>query len=94
MTDATELESLSTEELRQRAFRLAEQRVDVRFFWDLFRHLPSADDAEALDISTGAYGAGIAEASQLWEQWTHHEYGQQEPLVRAAFVDYLVKHGD
>lgn len=94
MTEAglDELDALPTEELRSRAFGLAEQRKDVRFFWDLFRHLPTTDDAEAVDGSAGSYGEGIADLVGLWDEWTHHEYGDREPLVRAAFIDYLLKH--
>ncbi|MCW2566858.1 MAG: hypothetical protein JWN54_955, partial [Mycobacterium sp.] len=87
-----ELDSLSTEELRSRAFALARQRGDVRFFWDLFRHLPHADDAEALDNSTGAIGATVDDAVGLWREWTGHEYGEQEPLIRAALLDYVQTH--
>lgn len=87
-----ELDGLSTEELRQQAFALAERRMDVRFFWNLFRHLPTTDDAEAVDGSAGSYGEGIADLVGLWEEWTHHDYGDREPLVRAAFIDYLIKH--
>jgi len=28
----------------------------------------------------------------LWRELTGHGYGDQEPLVRAAFIDYLQKH--
>jgi hypothetical protein len=87
-----ELDALSTEDLRVRAFASARQRGDVKFFYDLFRHLPHADDAEGLDNSTGAIGATVDDAVGLWREWTGHEYGDQEPLVRAAFVDYLLKH--
>ncbi len=89
-----ELDALPTEELRHRAFALARRRHDLRFFWQLFQHLPHSDDAEAVDGSTGSYGASVDDAVALWREWTGHKYGEQEPLVRAAFIDYLVKHGD
>jgi hypothetical protein len=93
-TDArvTELEALPTEELRERAFALATRRRDIGFFWDVFRHLPHADDAESLDASLGAIGASITDAIALWREMTGHEYGEREPLLRAAFIDYLTKH--
>ncbi|HEV7823330.1 MAG TPA: hypothetical protein VGP02_00315 [Mycobacteriales bacterium] len=87
-----ELDRLPTEELRSRAFALARARGDVRFFWDLFRHLPHADDAEGLDNSTGAIGATVDDAVALWREWTGHEYGEQEPLIRAALIDYVLEH--
>ncbi len=85
-------DSLPIDELRTRAFELARQRHDVKFFWQLFQHLPHSDDAEAVDGSTGSYGASVDDAVALWREWTGHKYGDQEPLVRAAFIDYLMAH--
>jgi hypothetical protein len=53
------------------------------------RHLPHADDAESLDGSLGAVGATIDDAVALWRELTGHGYGESEPLLRAAFIDYL-----
>jgi hypothetical protein len=95
MADESELaalDQLSTEELRERAFTLARQRHDVRFFWSLFQHLPTADDAEALDGSPSAIGGTIDDALELWRQFSGHGLTETEPLLRAAFVDYLTKH--
>lgn len=82
-------DALSTEDLRERAFARARERHDAHFFWDLFTHLPSAEEVEGVDGSTGSFGTEIDGLVGLWEQWTHHEYGAQEPLVRARFIDYL-----
>ena len=84
-----ELDALSTEELRKRAFNRALSRGDVGFFWSVIRHLPHADDAEGLDGSLGAVGASIDDAVALWRELTGHGYGESEPLLRAAFIDYL-----
>ncbi len=84
-----ELDALSTEELRRRAFARAVERRDVGFFWSLLRHLPHADDTEELDASLGAVGASIEDAVALWREFTGHGYGDAEPLLRAAFIDYL-----
>jgi hypothetical protein len=84
-----ELDALSTEELRERAFALARERRDVGFFWSVLRHLPHADDAEELDGSLGSYGASVDDAVALWRELTGHGYGEAEPLLRAAFIDYL-----
>jgi hypothetical protein len=90
MTDSlADLDALSTEELRQRAFARARQRADIGFFWSVLRHLPHADDAESLDGSLGAVGASIDDAVALWRELTGRGYGQSEPLLRAAFIDYL-----
>jgi hypothetical protein len=84
-----ELAAFTTEQLRQRAFARARERHDVRFFWSIFRHLAHADDTEALDASLGAVGASIDDAIALWREFTGHSYGDAEPLLRAAFIDYL-----
>ena len=83
------LDDLTTEELRQRAFSLATRRRDIGFFWSIFKHLPHADDAESLDASLGAVGASVNDFIALWREFTGHEYGDAEPLLRAAFVSYL-----
>jgi hypothetical protein len=86
------LDALPTEELREKAFALAVKRRDLGFFWDIFRHLPHADDTQSLDASLGAVGASISDAVSLWREMTGHGYGDQEPLLRAAFIDYLSRH--
>jgi hypothetical protein len=82
------LDALSTEDLRERAFALARQRRDIHFFWDLFKRLPHAE-GEGPDGSLGIQ-AGVDEAVALWREFTGHAYGEEEPLVRAAFIDYLL----
>jgi hypothetical protein len=85
-----DLDLLPTEELRQRAFALAARHRDVAFFWSVLKHLPHADDAESLDASLGAVGASVSDAVGLWREFTGREgYGDSEPLLRAAFIDYL-----
>ncbi|SDY11964.1 hypothetical protein SAMN05444365_101734 [Micromonospora pattaloongensis] len=86
-----ELDTLSTEELRERAFDLARERRDVRFFWSVVQHLPNADEAAVLDGSPNSVGPTVDEASALWREFTGHEgYAETEPLLRAAFIDYLL----
>jgi hypothetical protein len=92
MTAFAELDRLSTEELRQEAFQRARDRRDPGFFWDLFRHLPHADEAERVDGSTGSFGASIEDAIGLWREFTGHDYGDQESVIRAKFIDYLLTH--
>jgi hypothetical protein len=94
MTSPTfaELDVLSTEELRERAFSRARQRRDIGFFWSVLRHLPDADEAAELDGAPHSIGPTIDEAVALWRELTGHGYAEQEPLLRAAFIDYLQKH--
>jgi hypothetical protein len=97
MPEATfaELDVLSTEELRERAFALARHRLDVGFFWSVLKHLPAADDASELDGSPNSVGPTVDEAVALWRELTGHGYDEEsEPLLRAAFIDYLLKHPD
>ena len=93
MTDArlAELDALSTEELRDRAFDLARSRKDVKFFWSLFTHVPHGNK-DTQDGWLGSFAATVEDAAGLWREVTHHEYGESEPLVRAAFIDYLLSH--
>ena len=94
MTSASfaELDALSTEELRERAFATARERRDIGFFWSVVKHLPDSDEAATLDGAPNTVGPTIEEAVALWRELTGHGYGEQEPLLRAAFIDYLQKH--
>lgn len=90
-----ELDALSTEELRERAFARARRHMDVGFFWSVLRHLPDADEASSLDGAPNTVGPTIDEAVALWRELTGHGYdAETEPLLRAAFIDYLLKHPD
>jgi len=84
-----ELDQLSTEELRQRAFDRAEHRHDVGFFWDLIKHLPSADDIATEDASAGHITGGVAELVEMVRELMGRGLGETEPLVRARFIDYI-----
>ena len=94
MTSASfaELDALPTEDLRERAFAVARQRHDLGFFWSVVKHLPDSDDAAELDGAPNSIGPTIEEAVALWRELTGHGYGETEPLLRAAFIDYLQKH--
>lgn len=94
MTDErfAELDALSTEELRERAFALARKRNDIGFFWDVLQHLPHADDAQNLNESLGAVGASVDDLVALWREFDGVALTETEPLLRAAFIDYLRRH--
>ena len=89
-----ELDQLSTEELRDRAFAVAEHRTDVGFFWDLIKHLPATASLEGEDGSLGGLSLGIAETVELVREMLGSDLGDFEPLIRARFVDYLTRHSD
>lgn len=86
-----EFDAMPTEELRRRAFAKGVARRDVAFFWSVLKHLPHADDAEELDGSLGSIAASVDDAVALWREFTGHGYGDSEPLLRAAFIDYLIR---
>ena len=87
--DPAELDQLSTEELRKRAFHLAERHADVGFFWDLVRHMPSSAELENEDGSLGSVSDSITEVVELVRNMMGKELGAAEPLLRARFIDYL-----
>ena len=87
------LDALSTEELRRRAFALAERRRDVRFFWDVVRHLPSSADIGSEDGSAGHITGSIPELLELLRELFGKGLGDAEPLLRARYLDYLRTHG-
>jgi hypothetical protein len=91
MTDArlAELDALSTEDLRRRAFAQARERHDVGFFWDLFTHIPHGHE-DTQDGWLGSFASTVDDAAALWREITDHDYGEAEPIVRARFIDYLL----
>jgi hypothetical protein len=87
VTDFADLDELSTEQLRERAFAKARRKLDLGFFWDLFQHLPTSPETEEREPAD--LGAAIDDTVQLWREFTGHKYGDAEPLIRAKFIDYL-----
>jgi hypothetical protein len=90
--DAAALDRLPTDELQRRAFALARERRDWRFFVDLFRHTPAAGHAEELDPDIAEIGVAVDDLVGMWRQLTRGQWGASEPLARAAFIDYLTRH--
>lgn len=89
-----DLDALPFDELRSRAFHRAERHLDVGFFWDLVKHLPSAGDLSGDDGSAGAAGAGITEVVELVRELFGRDLGESRPLLRAHFIDYLRRNGE
>lgn len=84
-----DLEALPTAELRDRAFAKAKHSLDIRFFWDLVKHLPAAAAVGSEDASTGEITGGFAELAELGHEWAGGDLGDMEPLVRARYIEYL-----
>jgi hypothetical protein len=87
-----ELDALPTEELRDRAFTVAREHRDIRFFWSLLKRLPDSENAAELDGAPNSIGPIVDEAVALFREFEGHGYGEQEPVLRAKFIDYLQKH--
>ena len=87
--DAADLDALTTEELRQRAFEKARADHDRAFFWDLARHLRGSRAIAGEDGSSGGITGTIAELVDLGRELLGKDLGDDEPLVRARFLDYL-----
>ncbi|MGI8535274.1 MAG: hypothetical protein ACR2K2_02035 [Mycobacteriales bacterium] len=86
----TDLDTLSTDELRQRAFDKAEQAKDRGFFWELVKHMRGAQAIAAEDGSSGGITGSISEAVHVVRELMGKEpLGADEPLLRARFLDYL-----
>ena len=85
-----QLDDLTTEQLRQRAFDKAEKAKDVGFFWDLVKHMRASSAIAGEDGSSGAITGSITEAVHLVRELMGKEpLGEDEPLLRARFLDYL-----
>lgn len=84
-----DLDSLSTDDLRRRAFDKAQGAHDVGFFWDLAKHLRASRALAGEDGSGGGLTGSITEAVELVRELLGKDLGADEPLVRARFLDYL-----
>lgn len=84
-----ELDALTTDELRGKAFAKAEHKHDVRFFWDLAKHLRASGEVGGDDGSAGGLGESITGLVDLVNELIGHHDGSLEPMMRARYIDYL-----
>ncbi len=89
VTTSDDLDALSTEDLRRRAFDKAKAARDSGFFWDLATHLRGARAIEGEDGSGGGLTGTITELVDLAREMMGKGLGDDEPLVRARLLDYL-----
>ncbi len=90
MSAATDdLDDLTTEQLRQRAFAKARDAHDRGFFWDLARHLRGSRAIAGEDGSAGGITGTLTELVDLAREMLGKDLDDDEPLVRARFLDYL-----
>ncbi len=94
MSEQEVFEDLPYEELRERAFHLAESRHDLSFFLNLFRHTQGMTAVADEGGSLGEIGGSIIETVRAArEAFGHESVGELEPLFRARFSTYLREHG-
>jgi hypothetical protein len=84
-----DLDELTTEELRQRAFDKARDTHDVGFFWDVVKHLRASGSIAAEDASSGNLTGSVTEAVEVVRELMGKDLGYDEPLLRAKYLTYL-----
>jgi hypothetical protein len=93
MSDQTpsfaELDALTTDQLREKAFDRAQQHRDVAFFWDLVKHLRGSGEFGSDDGSAGGIGESITGLIDVANELLGRGDDELEPLLRARYIDYL-----
>ena len=93
MADEVVYEDLPYEELRERAFKVAEHRHDLNFFYDLYAHTPAMQAMEGEGGSLGEIGGSIIEIVRgAREAFGERSVGDMKPLFVAVFATYLRDH--
>ncbi len=96
MSDAP-LEDLPFDELRQRAFHVAERRLDLGFFVDVYSHMPGmvAIEGEGGDLGSTTGGTIIESIKAIRQMFGDSPELDEdsEALLRARFATYLREHG-
>ena len=90
MSDADGLDRLSSHELHDLAVSRAKRHVDVRFFWELMRTLPTAE-AAAGEVDEAQ--EDVMKLSAHVDDVTDSGRGEVAELMRPFYLEYLRKHG-
>jgi len=90
MTTRDHLEALSSQELHDRATRLAWRRLDVGFLWDLLKTIP---EARAAAGNQERSEADIMRPLALLNDFIDADRGQLADALRPLYIEYLVEHG-
>ena len=91
MPERAELESLSSQELHDRATRLAWRRLDVSFLWDLLKTIPEARAAAGDEERSET---DIMRPLALLNDLVDSDRGDLADALRPLYVDYLLERGD
>lgn len=86
-----ELDRLSSQDLHNRAVRLAEHRLDVVFLWRLIKAIPAAE-AAAGNLEEAEADVGVADLIPLLHDLDHAGEGELGDALRPVYIDYLMKH--
>jgi hypothetical protein len=90
MTDAHELEQLSSKELHDRAMRRALRHLDVKFLWQLIQMTPAAE--MAADEPDEAERDVQHWSTQVTEAFNADEDGKLADALRPVYIEYLSQH--
>ncbi|MFI0433336.1 MAG: hypothetical protein ACH36H_09355 [Candidatus Nanopelagicales bacterium] len=86
-------EDLPYDELRDKAFDLAEKRHDIGFFYDLYSHTPAMNAMSGEGGSLGETSGSLIEVVKAArEAFGSESVGEYEPLFVARFATYLREH--
>ena len=87
MTTIEELDAFTTKELHDRAFKIAERKLDLPFFWKIFRAIPQAEAVE--DHPDDA----TADAHYI-SQWLGDFFEARDlgDALRPFYIEYLLEH--
>jgi hypothetical protein len=85
----TDLESLSSRELHDRAVRHALHHADVAFLWRLLRAIPAAEEIEG---ETTESEADAVKVSSLIADAVGSGEGKIADALRPLYIDYLTRH--
>jgi hypothetical protein len=90
VTDHDGLDNLSSEELHDLAVTRAKRHLDVKFFWELVRLLPTAEaaagDLEQAETDVMRLSAHLDDVSDAGK-------GEVADLLRPFYLEYLRNHG-
>ena len=90
MTDAADLDALSSRELHDRAVRRALHHLDAGFLWELLRAIPAGEAAAGHPDNAAADSVKL---SALISDAIDSGTGDIADSLRPLYLDYLKKHG-
>lgn len=92
MSEDVVYEDLPFDELRDRAFHVAEHHLDIGFFTSVFSHMPGMVAIEGEGGDLGSTGGTIIESIKAFRQMfgdSPELDADTEALLRARFATYL-----